>query len=77
MNNTNYTNTAKLMYHMELKRLNKTRLALAAQISRNTITSIFKGKDVSMRVVHRVAVALDLSAIETAEIFFDEKLRNT
>lgn len=69
-------NTALLKYYMELKQVDKTGLANKAEISRNTVSALFSGKDVSMRTVQKVIYALDIPVGAAGQIFFGEKLHS-
>lgn len=68
-------NTALLRYYMELKGYDKTKLADAAGLSRNTVSAVFSEKDVSMRTIQAIICALDIPSTKAGEIFFDTKLR--
>lgn len=62
-------NTAKLAYYMELKNLKKSTLADKAEVSKNTITSIFKNKDITLSSARKICKTLEIQPRDAGEIF--------
>lgn len=69
-----YVDTRKLTLLMSQKNLNIRQLSLKSGVSRSTIINVIKGSNPTGSTISSIANALELTAREITDVFFNRKI---